>query len=372
MEPIQSLSIQVVRRPELRRRRCRAGWDIAQMKLFKSIRCRLQICYGLILVVVLAAFGLTAYHLEQGRQLRPTDDGWKLCGIGGVILLLGLAGGWTLAGRFIRPIEHISATAAKISEGDLSQRIDISDHESELGVLATVLNSTFAQIEASFAQQKNLTSDAAHELRTAVSLMLAQTEAALTGERGAAEYRETIESCQHAARRMLRMAESLVELARLDAGQALNKRKPFDFSGVVREGVAMLGPMAAEAGVDLHCQLPPVKCVGDPTRVGQAVLNLLINAIQYNKRDGRVHLTMEWQSGTAILTITDTGAGIADEDLPHIFRRFYRSAKAASPGQGGLGLAISKAIIQAHGGSINVSSQRNIGSTFSVYLPSAE
>jgi signal transduction histidine kinase len=312
-----------------------------------------------------------------GRSVAPELSdlgllGWKLSAVGGAILLLGLAGGWTLASRFIRPIEHISAAAAKISAGDLSQRIDVSDSESELGALANVLNSTFAQIEAAFEQQKNFTSDAAHELRTPVAVVLTQTQAALTRDRTSAEYRETIESCERAAQRMRRLTESLFELARLDAGEGLKKRTSFDLSGAVRECVELIRPMAVEAGVELLCQLPPVQCVGDPNRIGQVIVNLLTNAIQYNHRNGRVHIMTEWQSGTAILTITDNGAGITEKDLPHIFRRFYRADTARSSGRGGLGLAISKAIIEAHGGKINVSSQLNIGSTFSVYLPSPE
>src|SRR5204862_5783999 len=130
-------------------------------------------------------------------------------GIGGCILLVGLAGGWWLATGAIRPIEGISATAAKISAGDLSQRIDVAETESELGRLAGVLNSTFARLETAFAQQQQFTSDAAHELRTPVSVILTQTQAALARERPAAEYREIIEACQRAAQRMRRLIESL-------------------------------------------------------------------------------------------------------------------------------------------------------------------
>ncbi|MDB6022439.1 MAG: hypothetical protein JWQ04_2296, partial [Pedosphaera sp.] len=145
--------------------------------------------------------------------------GWSLAGFGAVVLLLGLAGGWRLATRAIRPIEDISATAVKIAAGDLAQRINIEDTDNELGRLAGVLNSTFARLETSFAQQAQFTADAAHELRTPVTVILAQTQTSLKRERNSAEYRDTVEACQRAAQRMRRLLELLLELARLDAGQ---------------------------------------------------------------------------------------------------------------------------------------------------------
>ena len=151
-----------------------------------------------------------------------------LTAAGAAVLLLGLAGGWWVATRAIRPIEAISATAVKIAGGDLSQRINAADTDSELGRLAGVLNSTFARLEAAFAQQARFTSDASHELRTPVSVILSQTQTALSRERTSPEYREALEACQRAARRMKTLTESLLELARLDAGQEPMKRERFD------------------------------------------------------------------------------------------------------------------------------------------------
>jgi signal transduction histidine kinase len=309
-----------------------------------------------------------------GRSIAPELSelrfvAFTLAAVGGIILLLGCAGGWWIAGRAIRPIKDISATAAKISAGDLSQRISTTDAESELGQLAGVLNSTFARLEAAFAQQQQFTSDAAHELRTPVSVMLTQTQGALNRERSVTEYRETVEACQRAAQRMRRLIESLLELARFDAGQEQLKRLQFDFSKTVGDCVFLVKPLADERAVKINCVLLPVICVGDSERLGQVVTNLLTNAIQYNQRDGEVRVELKAANGVAVLNVSDTGMGISPEDLPRVFERFYRADKSRSTGGNGLGLAISKAIVEAHGGTIDVSNAVSAGATFTVCLP---
>jgi signal transduction histidine kinase len=293
----------------------------------------------------------------------------KLAGVGGIILFFGLAGGWWIVSRSLRPVVAISSAAVKISAGDLSQRINIAEAESELGQLAAVLNSTFARLEAAFAQQQQFTSDAAHELRTPVSVMLTQAQTALNRERTAPEYRETVETCQRAAQRMRRLIESLLALARLDAGQEVLKRLQFDFSKTISDCAELVKPIAEERGVKIFAALESVEITGDSERLAQVVTNLLTNAIQYNLSDGEVRVKLELQNSLAVLTVRDTGQGIASEDLPRVFERFYRADKSRSTGGNGLGLAISKAVVEAHGGTIEVASEENVGTTFTVRLP---
>ena len=288
------------------------------------------------------------------------------------VALLGLAGGWWVSSRAIRPIGDISATATKIAAGDLSQRIPVAGTASELGQLATVLNSTFARLEAAFANQARFTADASHELRTPVSVILSQTQSTLSRERSGAEYRETLEACQRAAQRMRQLTESLLQLARLDAGQEHLQHSPFDLAAVAGECVQLLRPLAAERKIEVVCELPPTQCVGDAQRVAQVATNLLTNAIHFNRDGGEVRVKAASQNGAAFLTVADTGQGIPNEDVTHIFERFYRVDKSRSRTQGrnGLGLAISKAIVDAHGGTIDVSSTVGVGTTFTVKLPS--
>ncbi|HEU6449502.1 MAG TPA: ATP-binding protein [Verrucomicrobiae bacterium] len=294
----------------------------------------------------------------------------KLLGFGAIILLFGLAGGGWFISRAIKPIEQISSTAVKISAGDLSQRINVAETESELGKLASVLNSTFARLESAFAQQKQFASDAAHELRTPVSVILTQTQTALNRERATADYKQTIEACQRAAQRMKKLISSLLELTRLDAGQESLKHLRFDFSKTITDCIELLKPMAAEHRIQISSTLAPLEVTGDSERLAQVVTNLLTNAIQHNHDGGEVKLGLKAENGFAVLTVADTGAGISPEDLRHIFERFYRADKSRTgAGNAGLGLAIAKAIIDAHSGTIEVASEEMNGTTFTVRLP---
>jgi two-component system OmpR family sensor kinase len=301
------------------------------------------------------------------NELKRT--GFWLVGAGGIILLFGLAGGWWISSRAIRPVENIGATAVKISAGDLSQRINIVETESELGRLAVVLNSTFARLESAFAQQKQFASDAAHELRTPVSVILTQTQTALGREREAKDYKLTIEACQRAAQRMRKLIGALLELARLDAGQEPMNRLPLDLSKLVLECVELVHPLADERGIKIGVDAAPLEITGDAEKLSLVVTNLLANAIGYNHEGGEVRIVTSREGNMAVLTVTDTGRGISGEDLLRVFERFYRGDKSRSSGNAGLGLAISKAIVTAHGGTIEVASEEHAGTVFTVRLP---
>ncbi|HEY3762789.1 MAG TPA: ATP-binding protein [Verrucomicrobiae bacterium] len=296
------------------------------------------------------------------------NNAWELAGLGVIILLFGLAGGLWISSSALKPVESISAAAVKISAGDLSQRINVAEAESELGQLAVTLNSTFARLEAAFKQQKQFASDAAHELRTPVTVILTQTQTALKRERDAKEYKETVEACHRAAERMKKLISALLELTRLDAGQERIKRLKFDFSQTVGDCVELIRPLAAERHVELQSEIEPVAITGDPSRLAQVVTNLLTNAIQYNHEGGEVRVKLRRQDHFAVLTVSDSGIGIPPEDMTRIFDRFHRVDRSRTGMNAGLGLSISKAIIDAHGGSIEASSPESGGTIFTVRL----
>jgi heavy metal sensor kinase len=295
---------------------------------------------------------------------------WWLAGAGAGVLALGLGGGWWVASRAIRPVEVISAAASRISAGSLSERIDIADTDSELGRLAGVLNSTFTRLECAFAQQQQFTADASHELRTPIAVIISESQTTLARERTAGEYRETVETCLEAAQQMRRLTQSLLELARYDAGQEDIDRSSLDLAEQTRACVEFVGPLARERGIQIHCDLSSAAVLGDAARLGQAITNLLNNAIFYNRDQGEIHVRTCVEKDAAILTIADTGPGISPDDISHVFERFYRADKSrsGSSGRSGLGLAICKAIVDAHGGFIEAASQPGKGAEFTIRL----
>ncbi len=311
-----------------------------------------------------------------GRSLRALAETQRrfallLLAAGGGVLALGLGVSWWLTTRAIKPIEEIGAAASRISAGNLSERISVAEPANELGQLAGVLNSTFARLESAFAQQKQFTADASHELRTPLAVIISETQTTLARERTAAEYRETVETCLDAAQQMRRLAQSLLELARFDAGQEPMARARFDLGELTRDAVELLHPLARARGIEIHCDCAPAPVLGDADRVNQILNNLLSNAIHYNRERGEIHVSTRAENGAALLTVRDTGPGISAEDLPHVFKRFYRAdqSRARADGRSGLGLAICQAIAEAHGGAIEVTSELGRGTTFSVRLP---
>ena len=304
---------------------------------------------------------------EEGAMLFNAT---LLATVGSALFLLSLIGGGWLIARAIRPIEEITTTAARIANGDLTQRIRLDDDQSELGQLSTALNQTFARLESSFAQQQRFTADAAHELRTPLTVLLTQVQTTLVRERSADEYRDTLEACQRSAQRMRKLLEALLQLARLDAREEPIKRESFDVAITARECLDHIRPMAVEQGIALLLDATPTPINGDADRLAQAITNLLTNAIQHTPRGGTVTLRVSKDNTSAIIEVSDTGQGVAPKDLPHIFERFYRAdeARTSTAGRTGLGLSIAKAIIEAHGGSIKVMSEQRKGSTFVIRM----
>ncbi len=296
---------------------------------------------------------------------------WWLVAAGGGILVLGLGGGWWLASSALRPIGDMTAAAGRISEGNLAERINVTETDSELGHLAGVLNTTFARLDAAFAQQKQFTADASHELRTPLAVLISEAQTTLARDRSSAEYRETIEACLTTAQQMRRLTERLLQLARLDAGESSLEHGTVDLAECAARCIEQIHPLAAERGLTMSAELEPAKATGDAELLSQVITNLLTNAIHYNKEQGEIRVVTKLENGEAILCVSDTGSGISGPDLPHVFKRFYRADKsrARANGRTGLGLAICKAIVDSHGGRIEVASEPGKGTTFTVRLP---
>ncbi len=298
--------------------------------------------------------------------------GLQIAGSGALIWSLGLLGGWWLAGRAIKPIEAISQTASRIAGGELSERIDIAGTDNELGRLSQVLNETFDRLSTAVERQREFTADASHELRTPLTVILSETSRGLKRERSAEEYQEIISTCSLAATRMRTLVESLLMLARQDGTPEL-RRETVDLSNIVSASIRLHQPLAAERGITLRAELQSAPCHADPNALPVIAGNLLSNAIQHQGREGEVVIRVYQSAGKAVLEVADRGPGIAPEHLSRLFDRFYRidPARGASGGHSGLGLAIVRAIVDNHHGTVNVESAPGQGTTFRVELPAS-
>jgi two-component system OmpR family sensor kinase len=297
---------------------------------------------------------------------------WLLVAVGTTVLAIGLGGGWLLVTRAIEPVNEISAAASRIADGNLAERISVSDTASELGRLAGVLNATFSRLESAFAQQKQFTADASHELRTPLAVIIAEAQTTLARPRDAVQYRESIAVCLEAAQQMRRLADSLLDLARFDSGQRDMSSVPLDLAAVASAAVDLIRPLAASRNVTVTADLQNALVQGDAERLAQVFTNLLANGVHYNQANGQLRVSTRVTSTGAEAVIEDTGQGIGPEDLPHVFERFFRADKSRSrtEGRAGLGLAIAKAIVEAHGGTITVASEPNVGTRFVLWFPS--
>ncbi len=279
---------------------------------------------------------------------------WQLAAAGGIVLIVGLGGGWLLASRTLRPIEVISATASSITARTLTGRIDDQKVPSELTELAQILNAMFARLQAAFEQQTRFTADASHELRTPLAVLRTHVESALRQPRTPEEYQETLEVCLQAAKRMSGLVQGLLTLARVDSGKLDLRLTVIDLAPLTAECVQLLQPLATEKDVNIETHLRPASVLGDGSQLTQVVTNLLANAIQYNRPDGSVDIHLDCDQSSATLRVKDTGPGIPAEARPRLFERFFRidEARARTTGGNGLGLAICKSIVQAHQGEI--------------------
>lgn len=288
-----------------------------------------------------------------------------------VVVVAG-AGGVFLAGQALGPIDRITRTARRISAEDLSQRLNLPAGTDEVGRLAGTFDQMLDRLELAFARQRQFTADASHELRTPLAALAAQAELALEQVREPEAYRGALAEIQRDAQRLTELLAQLLVLARADSGHARVEQEPLDLTALAADVVATLTPLAEAGGVNLAAEGgAPALLTGDQTRLTQLIVNLVDNALQFTPPGGRVRVSVTTTAEEVQLQVTDTGAGIAAEHLPHVFERFYRvdAARTRDDGGAGLGLAIAEWIAQAHGGRIGVDSTAGQGTTFSVLLP---
>lgn len=289
-----------------------------------------------------------------------------------VALAVSLIAGWFLARRSLKPVDDITRMARRITAHNLVQRLPSLDTNDEIARLTTTLNEMIARLETSFARIRQFTSDASHELKTPLAILMGEIELALRRPLSAEDSKSTLESCLEEVERLTAVVDGLLELSRADAGQIEIAFKPVSFSRLVDDICDDILVLADVKRVTVVTSIQPdVMLYGDAVRLHQALLNVVDNAVKYTPESGRVEAVMSADSHVATVVISDNGPGISPEHLPLLFDRFYRVDKSRSHNiRGtGLGLAIAKWVVDAHEGSITVASDVGRGTAFTIRLP---
>ena len=315
-----------------------------------------------------------AYDEEKlWRELREFG-GVLLLGFPIAVLLAGF-GGYALARKALAPIDSMAAQAQKISAERLGDRLSIENSQDELGKLGMVFNDMLARLQGAFEQLRRFTSDASHELRTPLTAIRSVGEVALQDQRSPAEYRDVIGSMLEEVDRLTRLAESLLALSRADAGHVQLQREDVALLQLAKESGSVVEVLAEEKRQQIELEGDENLVVAvDRVILRQAIVNLLDNAIKYSPPGSRIVVRVQSEgNGQVFLEVVDQGTGIPTEHQPYVFDRFYRvdKARAREWGGTGLGLSITRWAVEAHGGTITLTSHKGHGSTFRVSLPLA-
>jgi heavy metal sensor kinase len=289
-----------------------------------------------------------------------------------LVVLATLVGYW-LAGRALAPVNQIVHDARTIDASRLSKRLSVSPAHDELRLLSETLNSMLDRIEGSMTRIKQFTADASHELRAPLTLIQTAAEFTLRRERSHAENVEAMEKVLRESKRTSQLIDSLLLLARADSEEEVRSTGTVRINSVLHDVIERATPLASGKNIKISAEIDAasVEVAGEEALVSRLLFILIDNAIKYTPEGGSIKVSLLSEEGSALIGVQDTGIGIAEEDLPRVFDRFWRADKVRSRSMGGagLGLSIAKWIVEKSGGTIHVESVLGIGSTFEVRLP---
>jgi len=303
-----------------------------------------------------------------------------------LVLIVAAIGCWVLVGRTLVPIRQIVTQADQVSAENLSKGLlpPPKATDSEVGALVSTLNRMTIRLHEAFEAQRlyaeaqrQFAADASHELRTPLTIMRGEADYALMRPRDEETYRVTLETLVADMHQLTGIVESLTLLARLDGGRigVRSDLHPIDLGAIAELLVDDLRPIAIDKEIDLKVECDdrgPLIVTGDEGQIRLALRNLIDNALKYTPTAGRVRISVTGVDGSVDVVVKDTGIGISDDDLPHIFDRFWRADRSRTAAGTGLGLAIAAHIAKSYNGSLTVDSRLGVGSTFRLSFPASQ
>ena len=309
----------------------------------------------------------------SGENIRSTTRSmlyFALVALPFFVVLASLSG-YLLVRRAFRPVGRIAQTAQEIGESrDLSRRIALGDGKDEIYRLAGTFDTMFGRLQEAFEKERQFTSDASHELRTPISVMISQCEYALRNAATLDEARTALEEVLGQAQKMSSLISQLLMLSRADEGRQTLSLELVNLSELAELVAEQQRELACEKGILVQTQIEPgLTLWGDETMLMRLLINLTENAIKYGRYGGTVWIGLAGQGGGIVGSIRDDGIGIAQENLGKIWGRFWQADSSRSSDGAGLGLSMVEWIVKAHKGTITVQSTLGEGSTFSFFLP---
>lgn len=324
--------------------------------------------------------GTRKFYLAIGESLAPDKRLLRsfdllFLALIPLVVTLGGAAGWVVAGRSLKPVMDIAAAAQRISGSNLSLRIPERKAKDELEYLVETFNDMISRLEQNFIRVRQFSTDVSHELRTPITIIRGQLEVALFTAQTAEQYRDAIVMALGDVERLSQIVRALLLLSQAETGQVVLQLQRLDLCETARNITEQFEIPAEGAGIHISFQSAGGNCVGefDRVQIERMLSNLISNAVKFTPPGGEVRVSVGRVGDQAEIIVADTGQGIAPEHLPHIFDRFYRvrgKEDQASPEKGlGLGLSFVNWIVGAHQGTVDVNSARGKGTTFTVRLP---